>query len=207
MGYAGCIAKQPRSHLMPSLVTRPFRERCSSVVIGRPEHVRYFAMLRTPSFPMELPVTRRTSHRTVYFSSKAHKDFTPAAVNLFSEKSTLLARKRPREAAPARPDAPASAAKRRSIQAHHSAMPASPKPTSAIEMVSRCGCPGRAASKVHRVAHSGFSSAMLGPASSAGAGVANGGAGRFCGALATVAASAPTGGEAAGRGPGAALLR
>mmetsp|Transcript_123047 Transcript_123047/g.359202 ORF Transcript_123047/g.359202 Transcript_123047/m.359202 type:complete len:225 (-) Transcript_123047:553-1227(-) len=125
-------------------------------------------MHRMPSFPMLLPVKRSTSERTPCFSSVAQSALTPAALSSFSEKSIVPALKRTR---PPAPPPGRAVARRRSIHWHQVTRPSSPSSTSAMEMVSRCGCPGFAASIVQRAAHSGCSSrsfASLSTASAAG---------------------------------------
>mmetsp|Transcript_14964 Transcript_14964/g.41392 ORF Transcript_14964/g.41392 Transcript_14964/m.41392 type:complete len:226 (+) Transcript_14964:1200-1877(+) len=169
------MARHPSSHFTPSVVTL-FRERWSSSAGAWLEEARNLTRCRRPSFPMSFPVRRSTSDFTPCFSSSAHSAFTPLALSPFSDRSTVpaLKRVRPPDGAPL----PGRAAtRRRSIQRHHSARPSSPRPTSAMEMASRCGCPGFAASMVQRAAHSGCSSrsaTSLAPAlrSGPGAGLA-----------------------------------
>mmetsp|Transcript_86028 Transcript_86028/g.256631 ORF Transcript_86028/g.256631 Transcript_86028/m.256631 type:complete len:217 (-) Transcript_86028:703-1353(-) len=154
-GYAGCMANEDRSHFRPSAVTL-FRDMWSSCAGAWLEDVRNLAMHRRPSLPMLLPVSRSTSDRTPCFSSIAQSAFTPTAVSSFSEKSIVPALNRARPAAAA--VLGRATDRRRSIHLHQSVRPSSPRLTSAIEMVSLCGCPGFAASMAQRSLHSGCSS-------------------------------------------------
>mmetsp|Transcript_111314 Transcript_111314/g.315115 ORF Transcript_111314/g.315115 Transcript_111314/m.315115 type:complete len:267 (+) Transcript_111314:1341-2141(+) len=135
--------------------------------------MRYLEMHRRPSFPMPFPVSRNISVRTACFSSSRHRALAPFALILFSEKSTVLALKRVRPLLRALLNG-RSAVRRLSIHWHHSVTSASPNPTSAIESVMRCGCPGFAGSIVQRVAQSGCSSLMEASLWAGGAAIAPG---------------------------------